>query len=115
MEKEEMVSLANLGRGACIEQFDEEFGHVLENILDPNTPATVERKIILEVKVKPNDKRDFAVVTVSCSSKLTPARAFQTQIFMGRGVNGYQATEHNSKQPSIFDHLEKVKEGGGEE
>jgi hypothetical protein len=101
MDEKQMVSLENLGRGAAIEQFAEEFRKVLENIVDPNTPAKNERTITLEVKIKPNDNRDYCVLRVSCSSKLSPVKAFETQMFVGRdfahgGV--VVATEHNPQQ-----------------
>jgi hypothetical protein len=99
MEKElEMVSLANLGRGAAIEQFDEEFGRVVENILDPNTISTAERNITLKVILKPNDNRDFCIVGVACTSKLSPVKTFSTQVFIGRNAKGIMATEHNPQQ-----------------
>jgi hypothetical protein len=102
MKEEEMVSLANLGRGAAIEQFDEEFMRVIENILDPNTAAVAEREITVKVKLKPNEKRDFCTVGVSCTSKTQPAKAFATQLFIGRTARGVMATEYNPQQPSMF-------------
>jgi hypothetical protein len=118
MKEQKMVSLANLGRGAAIEQFDEEFGRAIENILDPNTPSVQEREITLKVKLKPNDKRDFCLVGVSCTSKLAPAKAFATQVFIGRDARGFLATEHNPQQLGMFDPSEKIAAGikkGGED
>lgn len=94
----DMVSLANLGRGAAIEQFDEEFGRIVENILDPNTLSTAERSITLKVTLKPNENRDFCLVGVACNSKLSPVKSFQTQVFIGRNAQGIMATEHNPQQ-----------------
>ena len=101
MDGTEMVSLANLGRGAAIEKFDEEFRKVLENIVDPNTPAMGERKITLEVAIKPNENRDYCTLKVSCSSKVTPVKAFETQMFVARDFSHggvVIATEHNPQQ-----------------
>lgn len=97
MKKEEMVSLATLGRGAAIESFDREFGRLLENALDPNT-TTAKREIMLRVIVQPNEDRNFCTVQVHCKSKLSADKPFATQMFIGRDAQGVKATEHNPQQ-----------------
>lgn len=111
MEKEEMVSLANLGRGAAIEQFDEELLRVIQNIMDPNTPATVKREIVIKVEFKPSERRDFCIVKVFPVSKLAMVRGFETQVFIGRDTRGFLATEHDPKQLGMFDPAEKISAG----
>ena len=97
MKEEEMISLANLGRGACIEKFDDEFQKVLINILDPNTNGG-KREINLRVIIKPNQDRNFCTLQVHCTSKLGAVKAFETQMFVGLDVHGPKASEHNPKQ-----------------
>ena len=101
MDEKQMVSLANVGKKGAIEQFDIELYKVLENVMDPNTSARTERKVILEAKIKPNDNRDFCELEICLSSKLSPAKSFHTQIFVGRDfAHGGRviATEHNPQQ-----------------
>jgi hypothetical protein len=100
MTEDDMVSLANLGRGAAIERFDDEFKRVLANILDPNTTPGA-REINLRVKIKPNEARDFCTVNVFCTSKVSAAKPFETQFFVGRDSRGIKATEHNPQQMKL--------------
>ena len=92
-----MISLANLGRGAAIERFDDEFHRLLVNIMDPNTVGG-KREIHLRVIVKPNEDRNFCIVQVHCTSKLGAVKPFDTQMFIGLDQHGPKASEHNPKQ-----------------
>ncbi|KAA0888804.1 hypothetical protein [Oryzomonas rubra] len=97
MEEEDIVSLLNLGRGAAIEKFDDEFKRVLDNVVDLNTTEGV-REITLKVKIKPNADRDRCDVSVDCGSKLASVKPFNTMMFVGRTPQGAVATECNPHQ-----------------
>jgi hypothetical protein len=101
--KDEMVSLATLAQGAALERFDDELAKVLENIMDPNTMAEKEREIVLKVKIKPNEARDFCQVRLECSSRTAAAKTFETHIYVGWDkVNGtVKATEYNPQQTTM--------------
>lgn len=106
MDELKMVSLVNVGGGAAVEKFDEEFRKVLENILDPNTPAKAVRTISLDIKIKPNDNRDYCAVEIGCTSKMSAAKVFETQMFVGRDLSrggAVLATEHNPRQMNMFE------------
>lgn len=97
MEESDLVSLANLGKGAAIERFDDEFSRALNNVVDPNTGEGA-RTITLKVKIKPNANRTACDVAVVCTSTLACAKPFQTQIFVGKERGQAKATEYNPEQ-----------------
>ncbi|MHC1697750.1 MAG: hypothetical protein AB9919_06780 [Geobacteraceae bacterium] len=96
-EEQDFVSFANLGHGAAIERFDDEWSRLLSNLVDPNTTEAA-RTITLKVKVKPNKERSCASVDVACVSTLAPTVPFSTQMFVAQGVGKCVAVEHNPEQ-----------------
>lgn len=96
-QESELVSLANLGHGAAIERFDDEFQRALNNIIDPNTGEGA-RTITLKVKLKPNNGRTSCTVAVICSSTLACAKPFETQLFVGKDRGTARASEYNPEQ-----------------
>lgn len=96
-EEQDFVSLANLGHGAAIERFDDEWQRLLANAMDPNTTEAA-RSITLKVKVKPNKERSAVLVDVSCASTLAPTMPFSTQMFIAQSVGRAVAVEHNPQQ-----------------
>lgn len=102
MSEEKKVSLANILGGAAIERWDDEFDRVVENICDPNTDPKAMRSISLKVKIKPNDKRSFGIVSIECDSRICPPKAVGTEIFIGKGRDGVViASENNLRQPEL--------------
>lgn len=95
------VSLENLGKGAARELFDRELCSVIENILDPNTPAEKPRTVTLKMTIKPDKERSAGSVAISCVSKLAAVSQYDTRIYMAFGPDGAMATEHNSKQAQL--------------
>lgn len=100
---QENTSLRTMGSGAAIERFDDELLKVLENILDPNTEATEARKITLEVTLKPNSERTTTAVNIVVKSKISPASAYPTVLFIGQDEAGPRAFEYNSQQLTFND------------
>ncbi len=80
----ETMDLSNIARGAINEAFTEEFKKVLENILDPNTPAKKKRKITISLEFTPNEKRDQAIVNTVVKSTIVPAESVDTIVAIGR-------------------------------
>lgn len=93
LTKVDTVSLDNLGGGAAVEKFNDELVEVLRNIQDPNTSPTATREIKLTVSLKPAEDRASAAVTISTTKKLSPIKAYGTQVFIGRGATGFEARE----------------------
>lgn len=102
--EETSIDLRTLAGGAAMERFDYELNRVLENILDPNTSATLMRKITLSVSIKPNADRTFGPLTIEASAKLAPLEGYKTQIHFGRDGDGKPvAVENNPNQYRLFE------------
>ena len=98
----EMMTLAKLGGGAAVELFDREFQKVVENIVNPNTPAETTREITLTVKMKPSKDREFSQTDISVKSKMASPNGFQTTIFTIEEKDGSITTyEHNPYQTRL--------------
>lgn len=65
-------SFLEIGRGAMLERFDYELEKAVDNILDPNTPASKPRKITLTLTLKPNSERNTIGHDVVVKSTLQP-------------------------------------------
>lgn len=96
--EDELLTLANLGNGGAAEQFEEEMVRVLENILDPNTPATDKRQIVIKVTFKPSADRDSSEITVDTAVKLASVRSSFATVFVGRRRGKAIAITHDPKQ-----------------
>lgn len=116
--KEEPLSLSNLGDGAALEMFEEELQKVLDNIVDPNTKAKSPREITLKIRITPDDERQLGMVELICTSKMTPARSFNTNCLLGRVGRRGEAREIKTAQTSFIDKDKVVqidrKEAGGD-
>jgi hypothetical protein len=105
MQEMQKVSIESLSNGAATERFNLEFQKVLENILDPNTTATLQRQVNLTLKIKPSDNREFAQVEIHTSSKLAPITEHITQVFIGKDIRG-RAEASERVQQSLFPDME---------
>lgn len=104
------ITLSNIGGGAAVEKFEDEFRRVVDNILDPNTPAKATRKVVLTIEIKPSADRSFGPVTVSATSKLPPRKSFSTVAFFGRDGGDPVAFEENPAQVTVQDFIAKKEE-----
>jgi hypothetical protein len=76
----ERLNIANIARGALVEQADEEIQKVLDNIKDPNTDPKKVRKVSITITFKPNEKRNLANVNFQTKATLIPALPVETNI-----------------------------------
>lgn len=97
---DDKTSLERLAQGAAIERFNDELQRTLNNIVDPNTADGV-REINLKVRIKPDENRKTAEVSVSCSSKLQHARGVKTRFYIGKDRGLGVAFEHNPNQMQL--------------
>lgn len=95
------VSLKTLAGGTVVERFNYELRKLVENIVDPNTPADKLRKITLEVKVKPDKNREFGPAEIIIKSTLAPLTGIGTNLYFGTEQNKAVAYEHNPDQTSF--------------
>ncbi len=90
----EIISLDSLNGGQVVALFDRELESLLANIADENTSAKAERAITIKIAIKPEDDRGSAVVSVSATSKLAPAKpskSYAVFAFDGDKVTAYQS------------------------
>ncbi len=81
------VNLETFAGGALQEKFNDAMKKVLENLMDPNTPWKIKRKIGIEVSFEQNEDRDDASVNVSVVTKLAPVKPIGTRMSIGKDLD----------------------------
>ena len=105
------ITLTNLGGGAAVEKFQEEFEKVVANIMDPNTDPKAKREVVLKVTIQPSADRDWAGMKIEAQAKLAPNVAYATRAFVGidRQSGKASAFEDNPNQTTIDDFIDRDK------
>ncbi|MHC4864656.1 MAG: hypothetical protein ACYTEX_11255 [Planctomycetota bacterium] len=105
------ITLTNLGGGAAVEKFQEEFEKVVQNISDPNTDAKAKREVILKVTIQPDSERRLAGMKIEALAKLAPSVAYATRAFIGvdRESGKVSAFEDDPNQMTIEDFVDRDK------
>ena len=103
------LSIANLARGAVLEQFEIEVQHVLNNISDPNYPAGKKRKITITLEIVPNEDRDRANITCKSKAVLAEPKPIETRIALEERNGITHAKEYVSDIPGQIE-LEDIRE-----
>lgn len=80
------LNSATIAAGGLVERLNEEIQKVVANCLDINTPAKKVRTVSLKLKIKPDETRSFATVSVETSSTLCPPEAINTSIYMSQNL-----------------------------
>lgn len=107
----EVVTLASIGGGACLELFEREMQSVMRNIADLNTSAATKRKITIEVTITPDDNRQVGFTSVQVTSKLAGVKPVMSTLYFGARKDGtLVAVTNNPAQPSMFDEQEQPAE-----
>lgn len=78
-------SILQMARGAILERADYEMTRLIDNIIDPNTPATAKRKLTLTLELKPDDNRQTIMVSCSAKSALAPTSPVVTTLYVADG------------------------------
>ena len=65
------INMEEFANGAFSSQINRELKKVTENIQDPNTDATVKRRITITIDFKPNENRDFVTTSVQANFEVT--------------------------------------------
>lgn len=93
-QSERRKSFLEIGRGAMMERFDYELEKVIDNILDPNTPANKPRKVTLTLTLIPDVDRQYISHGVTVKPTLQPTNPISgsTAIMSGRD-GGVQLVE----------------------
>lgn len=97
------LTVSEMANGVIEERLTEELEKVLKNILDPNTEAKKQRKIKLELTIKPNEQRTMGEVVIATSSTLVSPKPVSTNIYMGADpkTGAVGASEINPAQPQL--------------
>lgn len=104
MAERPIKSLSDLMDGGLEERFNQELTKVWQNVYDPNTNPTAARKVVMEVKIVPNERRDSVQFHVDVSSKLAPHVALTQTVMLSLGADGtITATERTEQVPGQLD------------
>ena len=104
MAERPIKSLSDLMDGGLEERFNQELRKVWQNVYDPNTNPTAARKVVMEVKIVPNERRDSVQFHVNVSSKLAPHVALTQTVMLSLGADGtISATERTEQVPGQLD------------
>ena len=104
MAERPIKSLSDLMDGGLEERFNQELTKVWQNVYDPNTNPTAARKVVMEVKIVPNERRDSVQFHVNVSSKLAPHVALTQTVMLSLGADGtITATERTEQVPGQLD------------
>lgn len=104
MAESPIKSLSDLMDGGLEERFNQELTKVWQNVYDPNTNPTAARKVVMEVKIVPNERRDSVQFHVNVSSKLAPHVALTQTVMLSLGADGtITATERTEQVPGQLD------------
>lgn len=78
------MDIKSLAFGEAGERINAEMEKIAQNILDLNTDALKERKLIIEVGFKPNANRDAIETSVQVASKLVKQEKTVTTMLIGQ-------------------------------
>jgi len=82
------LTIESLAAGGGMERGNLELQKVLNNVLDPNTPATATREVTLKLKIKPNEDREIGDVELITSSKLAQPKPIKSRLMFDRDRDG---------------------------
>ena len=90
-----------LAQGGPAELIQAELARLFADIADPNTEPKTVRKVVIEVVIAPNERRESAEVTVAVKSKLAGNRPSPTTWYFGIREGRQVAVEHDPRQLSL--------------
>lgn len=96
------LSLSTAAGGAAEELFDHELRKVLDNIQDPNTQADAIREVTLRLRIKPNEDRTSAEMTLLVVSKVAGVKPVADLVYMGMRHGRLVAVTRDPAQQDIF-------------
>lgn len=83
-----MGDLNSLMGGAVNERWQDALTELTQNVLDPNTDPKRARKIVLELTVKPNERRDGGEMAFNIKKSFAPPTAVTQTVFFGMDDKG---------------------------
>lgn len=84
-----MIEVSKLADGTLDEKLNRALKQAVENIVDPNTDYKKERKVTIEICIKPtSERRDFLQTTIKTKVSLAPEKGEDTELIVGKDVDG---------------------------
>lgn len=72
------ISIDTIAGGALLEKVEIELNKLAANVKDPNTKAEAVRTITIQIKVKPDARRQFGVTDIDVKASLAPSLGIPT-------------------------------------
>lgn len=93
--------LETLNDGGVMEAIEHGLQQIMDNIADPNTEAKKVRKLVVEVKFKPNEHRNLADVECKVDARTVPQAPQVVSILIDKDRSGkaVAAELHTGENP----------------
>ena len=101
----EKVNLDTLNSGAASLLFQDSWEKAWDNIRDENIPSKTPRKIVLEITLLPDDKREKVKCIVKCDAKLPGIAPHEQNAYW---VQGQPMQAPEGIQESLFESQERI-------
>ena len=84
-----MIQVSKLADGAFDKKLNCALIKAVENIVYPNTEYKKERKVRIEISLKPtSERRDFLQTKIKTKVSIAPETGEDTELIIGKGVDG---------------------------
>lgn len=80
--------ILEMARGALMERANYELERIVENILDPNTPAAKKRKLTVTLELLPDEDRRMIQISATAKSALMATTPIQAAFWLSADDNG---------------------------
>lgn len=112
-DEDKSLSIVTLDEGGLVEVADHNLQKMLDNIQDASTDPKLVRKVVIEISIKPNGKRNAGDLKYSVKSHLAGVAPVETSVFLGleRDGRGYASERTPQGQTTIDEHIDQAKEG----
>ena len=80
--------ILEMARGALMERANYELERIVENILDPNTPAAKKRKLTVTLELLPDEDRRMIQISATAKSALMATTPIQSAFWLSTDDNG---------------------------
>lgn len=105
-----LINISKLGDGAFEEKLNRALVQAVENIMDRNTDFKKERKVTIEVCLKPtSEKRDYLQTKIKTKVTLAPEIGEDVELVVGKDLDG-NIHINERRQMNLNDFTEKKEE-----
>jgi len=103
LSEPQLIDINTVSDGALVEAFGLKLAEVLENISDPNTPATAKRSITLTLSLMPNLDRTQINTSFTCKAGVAAIAPATSRFFVGKDEYGNcYALDRDPRQQNLF-------------